>query len=105
MHRHPEQRRAALMAKALAPIVGDCRQPGAARAQARKIVDLRVANMGVQAAHALTAGIHIPQPQAPRQQPLAALAIMLRQRVLRPQRLQNAPEMVLRVRIVLPRPQ
>ena len=87
--------------------VGDGRQPGAAPAQAGKVVDLRVADAGVQAAHPLAAGVHVPQAQAPRQQPVAAQAVVLpvRQRVLRPERLHNAPEMVLRVRIVLPRPQ
>lgn len=101
------RQRRARMAKALCAVVRQPAQLRAACAQRGKIIHLWAADCRVQAALALAAVIHIPQPESTIEQPGTAPRIVLRPglRLVRPQRLQQTPELVLRVRIVLLRDQ
>ena len=91
------------MAETLAAVVGDGAQVRAALQQRRKVVQLRVADGAVQAAFALTLGVHIPHPHALGQQALTAAGVVpvFRPGRIGPQRLHDAPEMVLRVGVIL----
>jgi len=61
--------------EALAAVVRNQPQLRAQRQDAGKVVDLGLADVGIQAALALATGVHIPQAHAARQQPGAAVSV------------------------------
>ena len=101
VHRHAQRLGVLRVAKALPAVVGDGLQCGAALAQAGEVVEFGGADGGVQTAFALASGVHVPDAQTVRQRRRDALGVACRHQVLRPQRAQDFPELVLRVAIVL----
>src|SRR5665647_2157360 len=96
------------MLEALAAVVRNGLQLRTKPLQLSKIVHHRVADVAVQAALALARRVHVPHTELLGQQPLATNFIAIYARsywTRRPNGLQNLPEMVLRVPIVLLRRQ
>src|SRR3989442_9015372 len=92
------------MLEALAAVVGNRLQRRATPFHCGKIIHHGVADTAVQAALALARRVHVPRTELLREQPFATNFIAICARsywTIRPNGLQNLPEVILRVAIVL----